>query len=147
MKAATLESGNAIPLLRTLDIRLTEIGAMHAVMEVDVGEGHLNYFGGAHGGLIATLIDTACFFPRPFLPSGRQVTTTNLNVSYVRAAGPGDRLTARADVQHLGRRMATLAVSVVNGDGRLIAHGTATLMVLQEPEDEGVLPQGAAMLK
>ena len=130
MEPATLESGNRIPLLRTLDIHLTEIGERHAVMEVEVGDIHRNYYGGAHGGLIATLVDTVCFFPKPMLPSGRTVTTTNLNVSYVRAATVGDRLVSRAEIQHLGRRTASLAVRVTNGDGALVAHGTATLMFL-----------------
>ena len=134
MKPATLESGNAIPLLRTLDIRLTEIGERHAVMEVEVSDKHRNYFGGAHGGLVATLVDTVCFFPRPFLPSGRLVTTSNLNVHYIRAAVPGDCLVARSEVLHLGKRTATLSVRVVDGEERLIAHGTVSLMVLKEPE-------------
>ena len=56
IEPATLESGNAIPLLRTLAIHLREIGASHAVMEVTVAELHRNYFGGAHGGLIAALL-------------------------------------------------------------------------------------------
>ncbi len=134
MEPATLETGNAISLLRTLDIRLTVIGERHAVMEVVVAEKHGNYFGGAHGGLIATLVDTVCFFPRPLLPSGRLVTTTNLNVSYIRPAQMGERLTARSELLHMGRRTASLAVRVVDGDGRLVAHGTATLMVLSDPE-------------
>lgn len=133
MQPATLESGNAIPLLRTLGIRLTEIGDAHAVMAVDVTDRHSNYFGGAHGGLIATLVDTVCFFPRPFLPSGRRVTTSNLNVNYVRAAAPGDRLVARSEVLHLGRRTASLSVRVTQAEGGLIAHGTVTLVVLGEP--------------
>lgn len=133
MKPATLESANAISLLLTLDIRLTEIGDRHAVMEVDVAEKHCNYFGGAHGGLIATLIDTVCFFPRPFLPSGRLVTTSNLNVNFVRAAAVGDHLTARSEVLHLGRRTASLGVRVTKGEGELVAHGTVTLIVLGEP--------------
>ncbi len=134
MEPATLETGNAIPLLRTLDIRLTEIGERHAVMEVVVAEKHGNYFGGAHGGLIATLVDTVCFFPRPLLPSGRPVTTSNLNVSYIRPAVVGDRLTARSELLHMGRRTASLAVRVADGEGRLVAHGTATLMVLSDPD-------------
>ncbi|WP_027715049.1 PaaI family thioesterase [Desulfuromonas sp. TF] len=134
MKPATLESGNAIAMLRTLDIRLVEIGEHHAVMEVEVGKKHLNYLGGAHGGLIATLIDTVCFFPRPFIPSGRLVTTSNLNVSFLRPAAPGDHLMARAEVLHRGRRTASLSVRVLDGESRLIAHGTVTLMVLQEPD-------------
>jgi acyl-CoA thioesterase len=133
MQPATLESGNAIPLLRTLGIRLTEIGDRHAVMEVEVTEKHSNYFGGVHGGLIATLVDTVCFFPRPFLPSGRLVTTSNLNVNYVRAAAPGDHLVARSELLHLGRRTASLSVRVSKGTEELVAHGTATLIVLEEP--------------
>src|ERR1035437_4536498 len=98
MEPATLASGNKISLLRTLDIKLTEIGERHAVMEVVVAEKHLNYFGGAHGGLIATLVDTACFFPRPLLPSGLLVTTANLNINFLRPAQVGDRLMARSEL-------------------------------------------------
>lgn len=142
MEPATLESGNAIPLLRTLGIMLTEIGERHAVMEVEVEQRHGNYFGGAHGGLIATLVDTVCFFPRPLLPSGRLVTTTNLNITYVRPALPGDRLIARSELLQLGRRMASLTARVTDGTGRLVAHGSVSLMVLQEPEG-GQPPQSA----
>ncbi len=134
MEPATLESGNAIPLLRTLGIELTEIGERHAVMEVVVEERHGNYFGGAHGGLIATLVDTVCFFPRPILPSGRLATTTNLNVNYLRPAQVGARLIARCELLHLGKSIASLTVQVADGAGRLIAHGSVTLMILQEPE-------------
>ena len=133
MEPATLESANAIPLLRTLDIRLTEIGECHAVMEVAVTEKHGNYFGGVHGGLIATLVDTVSFFPRPLLPSGLLTTTSSLNVTFIRPARIGDLLTARSELLHLGRRTASLTVQVLDGEGRLVAHGSATLMILQEP--------------
>ena len=130
MKPATIETGSAIPLLRTLGIRVRDIGDRHAEMEVTVDERHLNYFGGAHGGLIATLIDTVCFFPRPFLPSATRVTTVNLNVQYLKAAGPGDHLLARAEVLHLGRSTAGLRVEVLRNGSALVAHGTVTLMIL-----------------
>lgn len=134
MKPATIESANEIPFVRALGIRLVEIGDRHAVMDVVVREDHRNYFGGAHGGLIATLMDTVSFLPRPLLPSGRLVTTTNLNVSFVRPAAVGDHLTARSEILHLGRRTVSLSVRVTDAGGRLVAHGTATLMVLGEPE-------------
>lgn len=126
---ATLESGNAIAMLRTLHIHLREIGDTHAIMEVTVGDLHRNYFGGAHGGLIATLVDTVSFFPRQLLPSGNSCTTTNLNVTYVRPAFLGDVLTARSELLHTGRRMASVAVTVQNQQGKLVAHGTVTLML------------------
>lgn len=129
IEPATLESGSAIPLLKTLNIRLQEIGDAYAVMEVVVDDRHRNYFGGAHGGLIATLVDTVSFFPRPLLPSGTPCTTTNLNVTYVRPAALGDRLTARSELVHMGRRMASVTVMVKNQEDKLVAHGTATLMI------------------
>ncbi len=128
--AATLESANRIPFLQTLGIELVEIGERHALMRVAVGERHRNYFGGVHGGPMATLVDSVCFFPRPLLPSGREVTTANLAVSYVRAARAGDVLTARSELLHLGRRTASVSARVEDQDGKLVAHGTATLLVL-----------------
>ena len=134
IEPATIESANAIQLLKTLNIQLTEIGDRHALMEVTVDQRHLNYFGGAHGGLIATLVDTISFFPRPLLPSGLLCTTTNLTVNYVRTAEIGEHLVARSDLLHLGRRTASVAVRVTDSLGRLVAHGSAALMILH---DEG----------
>jgi acyl-CoA thioesterase len=111
-----IRSEEDIPFLRTLGIRMAESGERHAAVEVVVGEGHGNYRGGAHGGLIATLVDT------------------QLAVTYVRPAAVGDRLTSRCEVVHLGRRTASLTVRVTRGDGALVAHGTVGLMILR---DEG----------
>jgi acyl-CoA thioesterase len=139
VKPGTLETGSAIPLLRTLGIHLTEVGERHALMEVDVDERHRNYYGGAHGGLIATLMDTVSFFPAPLIPSGRVLTTTSLSVSFIRSAAVGDHLVARSELLHVGKRTASLTVRVTDGRGRLVAHGSVTLMVLREPEGLGAV--------
>ena len=133
MKPAKPTCDYDIPLLKTLGISLEEVGEHHAVMSVVVDERHGNYLGGAHGGLIASLVDTACFFPEPLLPSGRLATTTSLTVNYVKPVQMGDRLVARSELVHLGRRTASLTVRVMGRKGQLVAHGSATLMVLQEP--------------
>ena len=119
-----------IPFLKTLGVALGEITDEHAEMNVTIDERHLNYMGTVHGGLISALIDTVCFFPRVLLPAGLKLTTVDLHVSYVRAARNGDTLTARSELLHLGRRTARLSVKVVDQDRSLVAHGTATLMVL-----------------
>ncbi len=56
---ATPESIDRIPFLATVGIRIAEIGERHATMELEVGPRHLNYLGGLHGGVVATLVDTA----------------------------------------------------------------------------------------
>jgi acyl-CoA thioesterase len=133
MQPATVDSANAISLLKTLGIRLVEIGERHAVMQVVIDDRHRNYLGGVHGGVVAALVDTVSFFPKPLLPSGQAATTVDLNVSYVRPAAVGDCLSARAELLHMGRRTASLAVRVADQQGRLVAHGTTTLLLLAEP--------------
>lgn len=132
IEPATPESINKISLLQTLGIQLREIGDYSAVMQVTVDDRHRNYFGGAHGGLLATLVDTASFFPRPLLPSGLACTTTSLQVNYVRPAAVGDQLTARSELLHLGRRTASVRVEVTNQEGKLVVHGTVGLLVLEQ---------------
>jgi len=132
MQPATLASANAIALLKTLGIQLVEVGDRHAVMTVQADARHRNYLGGVHGGLLAALADTACFFPRPLLPSGQAATTVNLNISYLRPALVGDCLTARSELVHLGRRTASLTVKITDHQERLVAHGTATLLLLDD---------------
>jgi len=129
IEPATLETANNMQMLTTLGIRLLEIGDTHAVVEAVVSEKHKNYLGGAHGGLLATIIDTVSFFPKPFLPSGLNCTTTNLNINYVRPASMGEKLIARSEIVHLGKRTASVSVKVVNSKGKLVAHGTTTLML------------------
>jgi len=82
-------------------------------------------------------VDTVSFFPRPLLPSGRSCTTTNLNVTYLRPAALGDTLSARAELLHVGRRMAGVSITVLNQNGKLVAHGSATLMILPESVEAG----------
>jgi acyl-CoA thioesterase len=119
-----------IAFLETLGIELTEIGERHAVMTVTVDDRHLNYRGGAHGGLLAALADTVCFFPRPLLPSGCQLATVSLNMSYLKPAALGDCLMARSELLHLGRRTVSLVVRIHNQNHQLLAHGSAILMIL-----------------
>jgi len=124
----------AIPMLQTLGITLVESGDTHAIMEVTVAEKHANFYGGTHGGLLATLADTTCFFPRPLIPSGVRAATTNLSLNYLRPAAVGEILRARADLLHFGRRTANLEIHIENAQGKLLVQGSAVLLVLEAKE-------------
>ncbi len=127
---------SSIPFLKTLGISLDEIGERHALMSVTIDERHLNYLGGVHGGLLAALIDTVSFFPKPLLPSGITATTVGLSVNYVRAAGVGDTLVARSELLHFGRSTASLSIRIIDQTSRLVAHGSVTLLILQNSPNE-----------
>ena len=81
-----------------------------------------------HGGAIATLIDTAATaaaWATPTPPENLRGTTVALNVSYLKAADGAD-LRAEAKVLRRGRSLSFIDVDVTDGDGSLVAKGTAT---------------------
>lgn len=128
MHTPMLEKINTMPLLVTLAIHCTAIGSDFCRMEVTVDDRHRNFYGGAHGGLLATLVDTVCFFAEPLLPAGRLLTTSQLSVSYLRPAAVGDHLIAESKILHLGRRTVHVDVVVHNQHGALVVHGTGSLL-------------------
>lgn len=111
---------------------LTEIKEDEAIGEMTVTEKMRNYMDYLHGGVIASLIDTIAFFPYRLLPSGRKITTTSLEVKYLRPVNIGDRLIAHAKILHLGKKMGVVEVFVHNGDNKLVAKGTVSVMTLSE---------------
>ncbi|GAB4252922.1 MULTISPECIES: PaaI family thioesterase [Deferrisoma] len=119
-----------IGLARHLGFELLEVTAETAEMAVTVEARHGNYLGGLHGGVLAALVDTVAFFPGRLLPSGLKLTTEGLEVHFMRPAGPGARITARAEILRLGRRVATVQVQARDQAGSLLAHAVVTLLTL-----------------
>ncbi len=80
--------------------------------------------GQAHGGVLATLIDSAATFAA-CVAAGRSVPTAGLHVDYLRPASGAD-MVATATVRKLGRSAAVVDVEVMS-DGKLVALGRAAL--------------------
>ncbi len=120
------------PMARTLGMSLVEASEGRAVFEVEPAEWHYNPIGVVHGGLAATILDSAlgCAV-QSTLPAGTGYTTVELKVNMVRAitdtSGP---LRAEATIVHRGKRMATAEGRLTDADGRLYAHGSTTCMIL-----------------
>jgi uncharacterized protein (TIGR00369 family) len=119
------------PIATLLGFELVEVADGRAVFAVEPGEQHYNPIGMVHGGLAATLIDSAtgCAV-HTTLPAGTGYTTTDVQVRFVR---PITRDTGRiecvGEVVHRGRTLATAEARLTAGD-RLLAHGTASLLIL-----------------
>jgi uncharacterized protein (TIGR00369 family) len=105
--------------------------------EVTAGPQHLNPIGLVHGGLAATLLDSAlgCAI-HSTLPRGAGYSTVQLNVHYVRAIAPGERLRAEGRVVHGGRTIATAEGEVRDGRDRIVAHATTTCAVALPPDGD-----------
>ena len=87
---------------------------------------HLNRSGVLHGGVLTTLIDTACSYCGCFTPEGatpRRAFTLSLNCQFIATAEAGTRLTARAEPSGGGRQVFFSRAEVRDQSGRLIGQG------------------------
>ena len=120
------------PIATLMGFELVEVEERRVIFAVEPGEQHYNPIGMVHGGLAATLIDSAtgCAV-HTTLPAGTGYTTTDVHVRFVR---PITRDTGRIEcigtVVHGGRTLATAEARVMAGD-RLLAHGTASVLILR----------------
>lgn len=114
-------------------IELTQLGGGRAVVALALEPHHFNPQGIVHGGIIATLADTAIGLAvRSQLRAGLTHRTAQLNVHYL-AKGEGERLVAAGRCLHVGSRMGYGEAEVLDADGHLLARGSATFIVLPAP--------------
>jgi uncharacterized protein (TIGR00369 family) len=115
-----------------LGMRLVELTDGSATFEMDPDERMMNPIGSVHGGIAATLLDSAmgCAV-HTTLPPGWGYTTAQLGVHYLRSMQPGmGTVRAVGTVLHRGRRQSTAEGKLYDAQGRVLAHGTTTCLVL-----------------
>ncbi len=86
-----------------------------------------NALGITHGGIVATLMDTAGWFAAAAC-CDMWLLTADLHVQLVAPASAGP-LVAEGRVTHMGSRIATARMSVTAGDGTVVALGQGTFAV------------------
>jgi uncharacterized protein (TIGR00369 family) len=119
------------PIATLLGFELVEAEEGRVVFAAEPGDQHYNPIGSVHGGLAATLIDSAtgCAV-HTTLPAGTGYTTTDLHVRFVRAiTRDTGRIECVGEVVHRGRTLATAEARLTAGD-RLLAHGSASVLIL-----------------
>ncbi|MGA9839912.1 MAG: PaaI family thioesterase [Thermoplasmata archaeon] len=88
---------------------------------------HLNINGVVHGGVYATILDTAMGAAVVSVLTGAETTaTTSLYVEFLRAARERETLTARGDVLRRGRHIAFAEGNLYGSDGRRFSQARGT---------------------
>lgn len=115
-----------------LGMHPVEVGDGFATFELSPDERMMNPLGSIHGGIAATILDSCmgCAVHTTLAP-GLGYTTAQLNLHYLRAMQPGmGPVRATGTVIHRGRKQSTAEGKLYDADGRLIAHGTTTCLIL-----------------
>ena len=128
-----LASG-ALPLntlAQTLGYDVAEAENGRVVVTLVPTDAHLNPAGTVHGGVTATLLDSCMGLAiQSMLDSGISQTTLEFKISLVRPITPETGpVRAEGTVLSCGRRIGTAEGRVVDGKGRLLAHGTTTCLI------------------
>jgi len=121
---------NNAPFFKHLGIEIKELKKGYSRVEVLLGENHINSFGSIHGGVCASLIDTAAYWAGY---CGREenegFTSLDLSVTNLSMAKKG-RLIAEGHTIKEGRSICLSEVTVTDENGKPIAHGISKLMIL-----------------
>jgi uncharacterized protein (TIGR00369 family) len=123
----------APPVMATTGITAAGFSEGCAVFTLDPQPWHYNPIGSVHGGILATLTDSAlgCAV-HTRLPAGTGYTSLDLQIRFTRAvtvdSGP---LRCEGRVVTLGRRTATAEAAITDAAGRVMAHATTTCLILE----------------
>ncbi len=119
-----------VPFARLLGIEVQELERGRATLALDLRPELLQNHGIVHGGVTASLIDTASAFATLTVLEPDQATTTvDLTIHYLRPLNHG-RITANASVLKAGRRVIVASVEVLDAAQTLAATAITTYLRL-----------------
>lgn len=117
---------HSLPFAKLIGMKLVDIRPDEAVISIEMRDDMRQPSGVLHGGVTATLIDTAMAFAvRTRLPVDEATATIDLTVHYLRPHVSGT-FTCTAKIVRAGKRIFTVSADVHNEEGKLIATGLST---------------------
>ena len=117
---------NNLPFAKLLGMELMDIRPNEAVVKIEMRDDLRQPSGVLHGGVTATIIDTAMAFAvRSHLEDHEFTATIDLTVHYLRPHTAG-KIICTAKCVRAGKKIFTVSADVENGEGKLIATGLST---------------------
>ena len=121
------------PITRALDFDGVAFGEGRAAFRLTPQEFHYNPLGSVHGGVFATMLDSACGCAvHTMLPAGVFYTSLDLSVKFLRPVtvdtGP---ITAEGTVVHLGRRTALAEARITDESGKVYVTATSSCLLIR----------------
>jgi uncharacterized protein (TIGR00369 family) len=120
------------PMARVIGFRCVVAEPGEVAMQLDYDPSLENAIGMLHGGVAASMLDTAMgAAANTLLPAASGAVTLDLSITYLRPATPASApITATGKVVNLGRTVAYVTGEVTDAKGRLVAHAVGNFSVL-----------------
>ena len=119
------------PYFELLSMKLVDVGIGYSSVEINLAQKHLQPFGFVHGGVFASIIDAASFWSLYYEIEDPDtgLTTVDLKLNYLAPAVSG-KLIAKGRQIKLGRTLGYADAEVTDAEGRILAHGSSTVILL-----------------
>lgn len=114
-----------------LGSKVVSLNDRKAVITLEVKKHHLNHIDLLHGGVHASLLDSAMGLIAMAARPGCQIVTSTINVHYTQPVSEGT-VRVTAEVLHQSGRMMTTQASLVDEKGRLCSVATASFRVMEK---------------
>jgi uncharacterized protein (TIGR00369 family) len=131
---ALRRSIESAPFYQLLQITLDQIDIGFARFRMPFRKELIQVNGVVHGGAIASLADTAVAFAlMTLIQRGQQVTTVEFKINFLAPVDKGIMI-GEARIVNKGRKLVMADMDVKNEEGKLLAKGLATYMILNSPQ-------------
>jgi len=121
-----------IPIGEHLGFRIAAVEPGKVTIKGRPDERSYNLLKGVHGGWTAAVLDTAMALSNlTLLGADQTFTTIDIRINYLRpiTLDTGE-VTATGNVLQSGRRLAYVEAKLVDANGKLLAHGTGSLLIM-----------------
>ena len=117
-----------VPFGKLLGLKLESIKPGEATLSLEIRDDFMQNNGVVHGGVIASLIDSATAFSIiPLLGKDERITTVELTINYLRPLGSGT-IKATARVLREGGRVIVTSADVFDPVGNLASTALSTYL-------------------
>ncbi len=122
---------NQGPYFKLLSMEVCELRSGFCRVEVTLNKNHLNPFGGVHGGVYASIIDTAAYWAVYCeLEENAGLISIDLKVDNLAAVKEG-KLVVEGKQIKIGRNICLSEATVMDTNGKILAYGTSKQMITQ----------------
>ena len=124
---------NNAPFFQHLSMTIHEIGVGYASFEINLSKKHWHPFDAVHGGVTASIIDSAGSWALYYgiEDENAGLTTVDLKLNFLAPAVSG-KLLARGRQINLGKTLGYADCHVTDENERLVAHGTVTILIFSK---------------